>query len=97
MKNLAVPLTNVSPRLVSNMALSTTLNVIDKLGRKITGQGSVRARKGFTLFILYEDIDDIIKIDESLEKSSLLIDGAIETVKHEKKKKKKKVNFFMLW
>ena len=95
MKNLAVPLTNVLPQLVSNMALSTTLNVIDKLGRKITGQGSVRARKGFTLLILYEDIDDISKIVESLEKPSLLIDGAIEKVKHEIKKKE--VNFFLIW
>ena len=30
-------------------------------------------------------MDDIIKIVESLENSGLLIDGAIETVKHEKK------------
>ena len=31
-------------------------------------------------------MDDIIKIVESLEKSSLLVDGAIETVKHGIKK-----------
>ena len=44
------------------------------------------AGRRFTLFISNEDMDDIIKIIESLEKSGLLIDGASETVKHEIKK-----------
>ena len=39
-----------------------------------------------TLVISNEDMDDIIKIVESLEKSGLLIDGDSETVKHEIKK-----------
>ena len=34
------------------------------------------------LFISNEDIDDIIKIEKSLEKSALLVDGATGTVKH---------------
>ena len=42
--------------------------------------------KIFTLFISNEDMNDITKIVESLEKSGLLIDGANETVKHEIKK-----------
>ena len=54
--------------------------------RKKTGQGGVRAGRCFTLFISTEDMDDIIKIVESLEKSGLLTDGASETVKHEIKK-----------
>ena len=55
----------------------------------------MRAGRGFTLFISNEDMDDIIKIIESLEKSGLLIDGASETVKHGMKKTKK-VDFFLL-
>ena len=44
--------------------------------------------KGFTLFNSNEDMDDIIKIVESLEKSGLFTDGATEKVKHEIKKQK---------
>ena len=49
----------------------------------------MRAGKGFTLFILNEDMDDIIKILKSLEGSGVLIDGVTETVKDEIKEKKK--------
>ena len=41
----------------------------------------MRAGKGFPLFILNEDINDIIKIIKSLEDSGVLIDGITETVK----------------
>ena len=47
---------------------------------------ALRERKKFNLFILGEDIDDIIKIVKPLEKSRLLIDGANETVKNGIKK-----------
>ena len=63
--------------------------VLDKFERKIRGQGDLRARKGFTFFISIEDMDFIIKIVQSLEKSGLLIDGAIETLKREIIKTKK--------
>ena len=46
-------------------------------------------RKGFTLFISNEDMNDIIKIIKSLENSNVLIDGITETVKPEIKRKKK--------
>ena len=36
-----------------------------------------------SLFILKEDLNDIIKILESLEDSGVLINGVTETVKHE--------------
>ena len=61
-------------------------NSINKFERKISGKGAVRARKGFTLFISNEDMDDIIKIIKSLEDSGVLIDRVTETVKHEIKK-----------
>ena len=53
-----------------------------------SGVGVMRPRKRFTLFVSNEDMDYIIKIVASLEKSGLLIDGATETVKHEIKKQK---------
>ena len=49
------------------------------------------AEKRSTLFILNEDMNNLIKIIKSLENSSVLIDGVTETVKYEIKNKK--VNF----
>ena len=43
----------------------------------------MRARKGFILYILNEDMNDIIKTTKALEDSDVLIDGLTETVKHE--------------
>ena len=43
---------------------------------------AVRAGKGFNLLFSNEDVNDIIKIIESLEGSGVLIDGGTETVKH---------------
>ena len=71
---------------LSKLATKTTSSVLDKLERKISGKGAVRAEKGFTLFISNEDVDDIFKIVESLKKLGLLIDSATETVKHKTKK-----------
>ena len=53
-----------------------TSSVLDKFEKKISEVGAVRAGKRFTLYIANEDMDDIIKIVESLEKPGLLIDGA---------------------
>ena len=47
------------------------LDAINKFERKISGKGAVRAGKGFTLFLLNEDMNDIIKIIKSLEDSSV--------------------------
>ena len=54
----------------------------------------MRARKGFTLFVLNEDMSDIIKIIKSIEDSGILIDGVTETIKH--KIKDNKVDFLDL-
>ena len=81
------------PRLVSNVAS----NAVNKCERKISGKGAVRAGKVFTLFNLNEDMNDNIEIIESLEDSSVLIDGITETVKHRKNiKKNKEANFLKL-
>ena len=76
---------------LSNFTTKATLSVLDKLERKTIGQGVIaasgveaaRAGKGLTLLVSNEDMDDIIKIVESQEKSHLLTDDATETVKHE--------------
>ena len=59
---------------------------MNKFGRKISGKGAVRAGKGFSFFILNEDVNNIFKIIKSLEDSGVLIDGVTETVKYEVKK-----------
>ena len=65
---------NVLPKL----ATKTTSSILDKFERKRSGQRVVRTGKWFTLFISNEDMDNIITIVESLEKSGLLIDGVSE-------------------
>ena len=58
-------------------------------GTVTAGKGyTVRAGTGYTLFISNADIDDIIKIVESLERAVLLIDAVSETVKYEIKNNK---------
>ena len=64
----------------------STSNAITKFESKVSGKGAVRVGKGFTLFVLNEDVNDTIKIIKSLEDSGVLIDGVTETVKHEMKK-----------
>ena len=58
--------------------INLTSNVINKFEGKISVKGAVRAGKAFTLFILNEDIIDIIKIIESLEDSAVLINGVLK-------------------
>ena len=57
-----------------------------KFQRKIDGKGAVGAGKGFVLFILNKDMNDIIKIIKSLGYSNVLIDGITESLKTEIKK-----------
>ena len=53
----------------------------------------MRAGKGFTLFILNEDINDIIKIIKSSEDLGKLIDGVTEKVKHEIKENRRGISW----
>ena len=81
--DLAVPLAkDVLPKLVNKV----TSSVLDKLERKISGLEEQEKR--FTLFISNEDMDDITKIVESIEKSGLLMDGATGMVKYKTKNQK---------
>ena len=77
--NVAISLASDNlPGLVSNLKS----NAINTFERKISGEGAVGAGKGFTLFILNEDVNDTIKIIKWLEDLGVII----ETVKHEIKK-----------
>ena len=78
------------PGLVCNL----TLNSINKFDRKVSRKWVVRVGKLFTLFIMNDDMNGIIKITKSLEDSVVLIDGVTETVKHGIKNKK--VDFLQL-
>ena len=74
------------PGLVINVASNAALNAINKFERKISGTGAVRVGKGFILFISNEDVDDIIKIVNSLGNSGILIDRITTAVEHQIKK-----------
>ena len=63
------------------------------MDRKISGKGAFRPGKGFTLFTLNGDINDVIKIIKSLEDSGVLIDGVTETVKHKLKKARRQISW----
>ena len=69
----------ISKQIASNAAS----NAINKVERRISGKRIVMAGKGFTLFISNEDMDDIIRIINSLEDSRVLIDGVTDIVEHE--------------
>ena len=69
--------------ILSQLATKVTSSVRDNFERKISSRGAVRAGKGFTLFILNEDMDHVIRTIKSLGHSCVLIHGVAETVKRE--------------
>ena len=56
--------------------------------KRKSGKVTVRAEKGFALFISNEDMDNIMKIINSLEVSGVLISGVTTTLKHKIKKER---------
>ena len=66
-------------------------NRINKFEKKISGNGKAKA---FFLFILNENMNDIIKMIKSLKDLGVLFDGVTETVKHETKKETRRRIFF---
>ena len=65
------------------LAAKATLSKINEIKSEISWKGTVRTGRGFTSFISNEDINDIIEIVESLEKSGLLTDGVTQEVKEQ--------------
>ena len=87
------PLTKVNVSLARNLvaplATMTSASPIDgAIQRQMRGQEVLRGRKEITLVISDENMDGIVRITKSLEKSVLLINGVSKTVKHELKSKK---------
>ena len=46
---------------LSKLASKATLPLLDKIERKISGQGAIRAGKGLFQLILNEEMDDLLK------------------------------------
>ena len=84
---------------VFQLETKAILSISDKFERKTMGQVAIRAWKRFILFVSNEDMDDIIKIVESIQNSGLrklkLKDGSTATTKYETKTKK--VHIFVQW
>ena len=77
---MVVPLARDNlPGLASHLAS----NARNEFERKVSGKRAVRARKGFTLFLLNGNMNDIIKIIKSLEDMDVLIECITKTVKYE--------------
>ena len=61
--DLANPFSKESfPDLASNVSSNAASNAINKFDTRTSGKRAATARKGFTLFISNEDMDDIVKI-----------------------------------
>ena len=70
------------------LGLSAGMSAADAaIQKKIYGTGST------ALLILNEEIENIMKIVKSLEKSGLLIKGISETIKNEAKEQKRRISF----
>ena len=81
-KSIATPCCFLGKDVLFKLPTKATSSISNKFERKISGEGVIRVGKRVTLFILNEDMDDIIKIVGSL------VNEAFETVKHEIKNKK---------
>ena len=87
--NVSAPLVKMLLVLLASMASATAINgTIQRKMRGIekimaSGSGVVRTGKRITLSILNGVMDDIIRFIKLLESSVVLLDGVIETVKHE--------------
>ena len=81
---LAGPLMKVAMPLAKNvlapLGISAAMSAIDgSIKKKMLGSGTT------TLIISNDEMDDILKIVKSLEKSGVLLKGASETIQHEVK------------
>ena len=66
---------------LATIASASTIDGAIQNDNKIHERGDVWVGKGITWFILNEDVNDIIKIIQSIENWGALLDGVSETVK----------------
>ena len=80
----------VAKSILPQLTTKATSSVIRSFERKIlvsrAGETTIIAGKRMNLFILKEDIDNIIRITKSIENSGSLIDEVTEAVQHETEK-----------
>ena len=50
------------PGFVSNVVSNATLNTMNKFERRISGKGAIKAGKKFTLFVLNEEMETLLKL-----------------------------------
>ena len=77
----SVPLAKTFLAPLATIASASTIDGAIQNDNKIHERGDVWAGKGVTWFILNEDVNDIIKIIQSIENWGVLLDGVSETVK----------------
>ena len=87
LSKLAGPLMKVAVLLTKNalapLGLSASMSAIDgSIKKKMLGSGAT------TLIISNDEMDDILKIDKSLEDSGVLLKGVSETIQHEAKEQR---------
>ena len=68
--------------------MTSTYEIDGDIQKQMGGGGAVGARKGITLFISNEYLDNTTKTIKQLESSRVLTDDVSKTVKHEITKQK---------
>ena len=77
---VAMPL---AKNVLAQVRLSAAMSAIDgSIKKKMLGSGAT------TLMISNDEMDDILKIVKSLEKSGVLLKGVSETIQHEPKEQR---------
>ena len=74
---------SLSKDVLPKLAAKASLSKINEIKSEISWKGTVRTGRGFLSFISNGNINDIIEIVESLEKSGLLTDGVTQEVKEQ--------------
>ena len=90
---LAGPLMKVAMPLAKNvlapLGISAAISAIDgSIKKKMLGSGATKGAGTTTLIISIDEMDDILKIVNSLEDSNVLLKGVSETIQHEAKEKR---------
>ena len=87
MSKLAGPLMTVAlpiaKKVLAHLVLTAAISATDgSIQKKVHGSGTT------TLIISNEEMNDIMKIDQALEDSNILLKGVTKTIKHETKEQK---------
>ena len=84
MVKIAVPLAQNVPATLATMASASVIDGV--IQNKMRGKGVVRTRKGITLIVMNEYLDDIGEIKRLLNNPNVSIYGVAKTEKNEIKR-----------